>query len=165
MDTCVDSGVDVCVTHPLVASAVKAAARETGATGQGKDSLKKASITSTGKLKKSRSTGLAQHRQPMLVCPPGLCVRLLVFKVCRRRRRCNTLPRHRCHLELSPCNTGVISGGTVAAGRWTGLDKYSSTRTCACRFVPAAPPPSPVTHLLPWTLCGLLDAGVTPTLL
>ena len=39
---------DICVTHPLAASAVKAAARDTGATARGKDSLKRDKYSRTG---------------------------------------------------------------------------------------------------------------------
>ena len=39
---------DTCVTHPLAASAVKAAARDTGATAKGKDSLKRDKYCRTG---------------------------------------------------------------------------------------------------------------------
>ena len=39
---------DICVTHPLAASAVKAAARDTGAAAKGKDSLKRDKYSRTG---------------------------------------------------------------------------------------------------------------------
>ena len=40
--------LDICVTHPLAASAVKAAARDTGATAKGKDSRKWGKYSRTG---------------------------------------------------------------------------------------------------------------------
>ena len=39
---------DICVTHPLAASAVRAAARDTGATAKGKNSLKRDKYSRTG---------------------------------------------------------------------------------------------------------------------
>ena len=39
---------DICVTHPLAVSAVKDAARDTGATAKGKDSLKRDKYSRTG---------------------------------------------------------------------------------------------------------------------
>ena len=51
---------DICVPHPLAASAVKAAARNTGATTKGEDSLKRDKYSRTG-------MGVCENRDGWLV--------------------------------------------------------------------------------------------------
>lgn len=45
---CHPNAADICVTQPLAASAVKAAARDTGATAKAKDSLQQDEYSRTG---------------------------------------------------------------------------------------------------------------------